>query len=335
MTHVIRATNVNDAYEQGIHLFCGADVTPTDSRAGTVMELDGPVITEYATPMQRVLWDAHRDANPFFHLFESLWMLAGRNDVSYLHDFNKKIKDFSDDSKTFHGAYGHRWREHFGFDQLEVVIAMLRKDPTTRRCVLTMWDPRVDLGASGVDLPCNLMVKFESRNRPGVLDMIVFNRSNDMIWGAYGANSVHMSFLHEFVAVCAGLSVGTYRQISSNFHVYTVVWLDKVRERATVDRDLYHGEHNDVAVVMPLLYEPLYYPAALLDITEFCATGVSPGPEYPLIHHIATPLRTVWALWRANREEAMRALLNIPHQRNDWVMACRMWMERRLDRSTK
>jgi hypothetical protein len=52
----------------------------------------------------------------------------------------------------------------------------------------------------------------------------VFNRSNDMIWGAYGANAVQFSFLQEYLAAAIGAWVGTYRQVSNSFHVYPEVF---------------------------------------------------------------------------------------------------------------
>ena len=57
--------------------------------------------------------------------------------------------------------------------------------------------------------------------------MTVTNRSNDMIWGAYGANAVHMSVLLEYMAGMLGYGVGAYYQFSNNLHAYTSV-LDKL-----------------------------------------------------------------------------------------------------------
>ena len=57
------------------------------------------------------------------------------------------MEEYSDDGITLQGAYGFRWREHFGGDQLSVIIERLRNDNTDRRCVLQMWDPLVDLNA--------------------------------------------------------------------------------------------------------------------------------------------------------------------------------------------
>lgn len=54
--------------------------------------------------------------------------------------------------------------------------------------------------------------------------MTVLNRSNDMIWGAYGANAVHFSVLQEFIATAVGVPVGVYRQFSHNLHMYTELY---------------------------------------------------------------------------------------------------------------
>src|SRR5437667_12765939 len=80
----------------------------TESRNGPVMVVDEPVIIIYTHPRERVLLNYYRDANPFFHLYESLWMLAGRNDLKSLEFFVGHMKDYSDDGLTFNGAYGHR-----------------------------------------------------------------------------------------------------------------------------------------------------------------------------------------------------------------------------------
>ena len=82
-----------------------------ESRSGKVIEYPEPVMTTYKRPEERVLFYPSRDANPFFHLFEALWMLAGKNDLEYVSRFNSRMKDFSDDGKILNGAYGHRWRE--------------------------------------------------------------------------------------------------------------------------------------------------------------------------------------------------------------------------------
>jgi len=217
---IIKARNVNDAYKQGWHLLEQHGVREP-SRAGDVMVFEEPVTTQYTHPTERVLFDRRRNANPFFHFFESIWMLAGQNDARWLdrfvHDFSAR---FGEDMGVMHGAYGFRWRSHFGTDQLAHIVGMFQQSQYTRQAVLTMWDPTCDLEVSPTvkDKPCNTHIYF--RIVDGELDMTVCNRSNDMIWGAYGANAVHMSFLQEWIAATLDIPVGVYYQISNNFHAY-------------------------------------------------------------------------------------------------------------------
>lgn len=85
-----------------------------------------------------------------------------------------------------------------------------------------MWDGFTDLQkarAGGKDLPCNTAIYFDPLGDD--LNMTVSNRSNDLVWGAYGANVVHMSMIHSYVAHMVGKKVGTYYQESNNLHLYT------------------------------------------------------------------------------------------------------------------
>lgn len=246
--YVIEARNVNDALLKGLSYLQTCGITE-DSRNGPVLVAPGPVCTVYAHPWERVLVCPERDANPTFHLMEAIWMLAGRRDVAFVQQFNSRIAGYSDDNVNFHGAYGYRWRSWFGYDQLAAVAEELRRDPYTRRAVLTMWDsspcnshpPQVvditdkhnhdhedcepgdwyALQHGGKDVPCNTHIYFDVRG--GKLNMTVCCRSNDIWWGAYGANSVHFSVLQELMAVWVGAPMGLYRQFSNNYHLYTAV----------------------------------------------------------------------------------------------------------------
>lgn len=199
----------------------------SDTRNGPVVRFPEPVTLQYPDPQRRILdWDV-RDGNHFFHHFETMWMLAGREDVKPLEFFNSKIGQYSDDGKILRGtAYGKRWRSHFGFDQLGAVIQRLRDKPEDRRCVLTMWDVQ-DLRTDTQDFACNMQVIFTTRPNPVpspnpyIVDMTITNRSNDLIYGSMGSNLFHFTILHEYVASRAGLELGVYSQISTNLHVYT------------------------------------------------------------------------------------------------------------------
>lgn len=197
-----------------------------DSRNGPVVRFPRPTCIQYNKPQARLLTSPIRDANPVFHLFETLWMFAGMNELGPLLMYNSGMAQYSDDGTMLRGtAYGHRWRNHGDWgDQLVKVVQTLLVNPDDRRCVMTMWDP-VELGTESKDYACNLQVLFSTRppSKTGryTLDMTVTNRSNDLIYGAMGSNMFHFSMLLEYVAQLVDMEVGTYYQVSSNLHLYT------------------------------------------------------------------------------------------------------------------
>ena len=88
----IEVRNVHEALLRGTDFFRGNPlVQEQESRAGTTLEAKSPVATTYLKPNERVLFWKQRDANPFFHFFEGLWMLAGREDSEYLTKFNRRM----------------------------------------------------------------------------------------------------------------------------------------------------------------------------------------------------------------------------------------------------
>lgn len=221
----LEVKGVNEALELGMQLFMdGNFVSMRDSRNGSVLEANEPVATVYVDPTERVLLCNERDANPFFHLMESMWILAARYDVEFLNKFNSQMKEYSDDGIIFNAPYGYRLRNHFpdnhdcDMDQLQSVIDILKKDPDSRQAVAQIWDTK-DLEKNTKDKACNLSLVFY--NRQGKLCLTVYNRSNDMIWGAYGANMVQFSIILEYVAAKLKLPIGTYTQVSNSLHVYT------------------------------------------------------------------------------------------------------------------
>lgn len=330
--YVIDANDVNDAFMQGVTALLQHGVDRV-SRAGPVLVFPGPVTTVYRRPKQRVLMLPERDANPFFHFYESLWMIDGRNDVASVAQYAKNMRSFSDDGKTFHGAYGFRWRKWFGGDQLEVIAETLRENSDDRRCVLGMWDPEKDLGHQGKDFPCNTQAYF-SRRPDGALDMTVCNRSNDIIWGAYGANAVHFSALQEFMAGWIGCEVGTYWQISNNFHAYRSV-LDKfvlrssAREATMEDFDPYTERRM---LTFPMVNTPIE--VWQQDLKMMLDENVVVGLRDPFFRRVAVPILKAHQHYRENvGEQRYVGASEIIEQclADDWRAACREWIHRRYE----
>lgn len=153
---ILKVRNVEEAYFYGTDLLRQIGVKQP-SRVGDVIVAPHPVCTVYKRPWERVLFDVKRDANPFFHLFESLWMLAGRNDATWLDQFVSDFSErFAESNGLIYGTYGPRWRSIFHFDQLEEIIKRLKANPDDRRIVIQMWDALSDLllGEDVKDLPC-------------------------------------------------------------------------------------------------------------------------------------------------------------------------------------
>jgi thymidylate synthase len=192
------------------------------SRLGTVRVLDDPLTICNLNPRQRVLVGRQRNANPFFHMMEAIWMFAGAEN-DWITKFNSNMREYLEPSTNqFHGAYGFRWRRHFDMDQVETIIKMLEQGDRTRRAYLAIWDPCTDLDSRALDLPCNVGMAF--RVQEDKLNGYVYNRSNDLIWGMLGTNIVQFSMLLEVIASCTGYRLGKLYQITCNPHIYERHW---------------------------------------------------------------------------------------------------------------
>jgi hypothetical protein len=309
-----------------------------DSRNGPVLVVKSPVITTYRRPKERVLTCPWRDANPFFHLMESMWMLAGRNDVEFLLPYLPDFGRFADDG-VIHGAYGHRWRSAFGHDQLRVIVEKLRKNGNDRQAVLQHWDCGMydDLAGDWRDRPCNTHVYF--RIRSGALDMTVCCRSNDAIWGAHGANAVHFSFLQEYVAAMVGVPVGVYFQLSNDYHLYLDVKRqidEKARHRGLdggwLEDDRYR--QNPTWLLRDLVRVPETFDGelrALMSCVEYAQRGEklshSTFTNEFLDDVVLRAARAHAAFRDKDWASAMGCADSITS--DDWRAACVEWLERR------
>lgn len=360
---IIKARNVNDAYAQGL-AYLLAEGREEATRAGPCLVAPGPVTTLYERPTERVLFAARRDANCFFHLCESLAMLAGRNDAAlldrYVRDFGAR---FAEPNGNIHDGYGRRWRVAFGFDQLEFIIAKFKREPGTRQLVLSMWDPRGEaIDSGGIDWtcgeddlrdevvktrPCNTHAYFRiSREKElidvnmGVrdyvhvnyLDMMVCCRSNDILYGCYGANSCHFSVLQEYLAAMIGVHVGVYHQVSFNYHAYHDV-LTKVGAPELDDRYTTQGLHPVSLVDHPQSFDSEL--SALLTMVDHDQWDEAPRQwRNDFLGGTALPLLRAHSRWRAGRrEQAYEGMEQV--WAPDWRAAGREWMERRLRRGVQ
>lgn len=334
---VIKARNANQALPEILHQFQSNPLAVRrKSRNGDVTMFCEPCTIQYQKPKERVVFWPERDANPFFHLFESLWMLAGRNDVAYVEQFSAQIGQYSDDGKTFHGAYGYRWRKHFGFDQLLHIAKALKDNPEDRRQVLSMWDANVDgLFRTGKDFPCNLQAVFQ-RDHEGRLNMTVYNRSNDSVWGALGANCVHFSYLQEFLAVSIGCEVGQYWQVSANMHLYDFnsAFVKPLADKAFPSEQYKGGDYYEHDVpTFPLVNGDI--PTWHSDLGMFLSEGGRAiGYRDRFFRSVAVPMDNAYRAFK-NKKDPLRfeAALSWLNQMAscDWKLAAAEWIIRRMN----
>ena len=241
------ARNVNDWYTDVLYSL--KDCPREKTRNGWVKSAQGPTLWNVLRPMERVLFCPKRRANPYLHVMETVWMFAGANKVDFLLPFSKQMGQYAEKDGHINGAYGYRWRNHFGRDQIAGVITELETNPESRQAVMAMYDPRQDHSTHWKDRPCNTHVYFRVA-RDGRLDMTVCNRSNDVVWGMCGANAVHMTYLHELVARAIRHPIGIYHVMTNNAHIYEPMWgllkqpatYDYYEDREAKPYPLLHGE---------------------------------------------------------------------------------------------
>lgn len=331
---VLRVRNVHEALPAAMQVLLFEGVQ-SESRNGSVIMHPETVSTVYERPRERVMFHPWRDANPFFHFYESLWMLAGRNDVAPLTRYVKRMANFSDDGKTFNAAYGHRWRV-LNMDQIVEIIAILKKDRNNRRAALQIWNAPFDLyhafpGESGKDVACNLMATFQV-NKKNELLMNVFCRSNDIIWGCYGANAVHFSMLQEYVARSIECSIGSYTQVSVNWHAYLDIY-DKLMIKmpngiVTEENPYRHGgiKPYPLMTVDRELWDE--------DVRNFVTdTGKLGSARFldPFFMEVAMPIVASHDLYKEGEIDQAITLIDTCRA-DDWALACKQWLIRRKAR---
>jgi hypothetical protein len=260
----------------------------TQTRNGPALYIPEPVLTTVLEPTERVLFYGRRNPNPIFHLMESIWMLAGRDDVKFLRQFNSRIGQFSDDGERFNAPYGFRMRHQFGVDQLVGLIFHLTKEPNSRQAVIQLWDAN-DLEKDTKDRACNTQMIFAIKNNK--LDLTIFNRSNDFWWGYCGANIVHFTVIQEFVAIALGLDVGRYHTVTTNLHLYENLY-DAIPD---VERPPYYGDFDyyHQGKVKP---KPLYdgdWRLFLTDCENFCKNPFDGTFTNDFFESIAGPMARV------------------------------------------
>lgn len=190
-------------------------------RGGDVAEVLHATL-RISDPRQRWVLSRRPAINPAFAIAEAFWILGGRDDAQFVNFWNPALPRYAGGGASYHGAYGKRLRDSFGFDQIERAIDALSGTPSSRQVILQIWDPRIDAphvdgSPATPDIPCNICSILKIRNNR--LEWLQVMRSNDIFRGT-PYNIVQFTIIQEYIAGCIGVELGEFILISDSLHAY-------------------------------------------------------------------------------------------------------------------
>lgn len=168
---------------------------------------------------------SNRRYYPHVAATEVAWQFMGTQDPEFIVKRAPKLwSKFVEDGKL-KTAYGYRWLEHFGRNQLALAVHELRDNPTNRQLYISAWDPSSDGlgGPQPKNIPCP--VGFSLTRVKDHINLAVFIRSSDVFVGlpydvmAYGLT---------LDAICASVGVdvkpGFLHVTLAHPHIYEPHW---------------------------------------------------------------------------------------------------------------
>jgi thymidylate synthase len=154
-------------------------------------------------------------------IHELLWFLAGDTNIKYLQQHGVKIWDeWADENGDLGPVYGRQWRswpapDGAAIDQIANLVAAIRRNPDSRRLIVTAWNPaEVDQMALP---PCHCLFQFYVAN--GRLSCQLYQRSADVFLGV-PFNIASYALLTLMVAQVTGLASGEFIHTFGDAHLY-------------------------------------------------------------------------------------------------------------------
>lgn len=144
------------------------------------------------------------------------WYWSGDNSCEEIGKYASMWLKLTDDGKTSNSAYGYILFKKYGFNQLEQIIELLKKDKNSRRAVLNISDPTLNR-ITTKDMQCTMSIQFLVRNNE--LQETVYMRSNDIYFG-FPYDYVFFVSLGEYVAKKLNLKLGLYTHHATSLHMY-------------------------------------------------------------------------------------------------------------------
>jgi thymidylate synthase len=180
---------------------------------GPNAELRG-VRLEITNPRARLSRTETR-GKPFSALGELCWYLAGTNSTDFIRYYIDRYKEWDEDGIIF-GGYGPRLLRSDAGNQIVNVTKLLQEKPDSRRAVIQLFEA-ADIVEDHKDVPCTCVL--QPLLRDGALHMVVYMRSNDVIWGL-PHDVFCFTMLQEIIAVSLRAKLGTYMHVAGSLHLY-------------------------------------------------------------------------------------------------------------------
>lgn len=166
-------------------------------------------------------------------IYELLWFLRGDTNTRYLHEHGVTIWDeWADKEGNLGRIYGAQWCDWRAPDgrsinQIDQVIAQIKKQPDSRRLIVSAWNPgELDQMALA---PCHALFQFSVQD--GELHCQLYQRSADLFLGV-PFNIASYSLLTMMVAQVCGLKPGVFVHTFGDLHLYAN-HLDQARLQLT------------------------------------------------------------------------------------------------------
>jgi thymidylate synthase len=154
-------------------------------------------------------------------IHELLWFLAGETNVEYLRQRGVRIWDeWADEGGELGPVYGAQWRswpaaDGASIDQIGNVVADIRRDPNSRRLIVSAWNP-AEIARMAL-APCHCLFQFYVAD--GRLSCQLYQRSADVFLGV-PFNIASYALLTMMVAQVTGLKAGEFVHTFGDAHLY-------------------------------------------------------------------------------------------------------------------
>ena len=148
---------------------------------------------------------------------ELLWFLSGDTNIRYLQENKVSIWDeWADENGDLGPVYGRQWRDFGGVDQIETLVETIRKNPDSRRLIVSAWNP-ADVPNMALP-PCHTMWQVRVLN--GRLHLQLYQRSADMFLGV-PFNIASYALLTHMLAHVTGYEPGDFVHSIGDAHIYS------------------------------------------------------------------------------------------------------------------